>query len=139
MKIFFDTNVYIAAALLGGMAERVVDATHDARWRVYASDYLLGEIERVLAEKLGLSRRLAALARNRARRRATSLVPVGGPSRHLVPGDPDYSPILQAAVACGADYLVTNDVHLLAMHPYQSLQILSITAYRDLLRGRGLL
>ncbi len=62
MKVFFDTNVCVAEALLGQMAEQLLEATERASWRIYASLYLLDELERVLTEKLGFSRRLANLS-----------------------------------------------------------------------------
>jgi predicted nucleic acid-binding protein len=39
MKVFFDTNVYVAEALVGGAAERLVAATISARWRIFSSTY----------------------------------------------------------------------------------------------------
>ena len=137
MKIFFDTNVYVAEALLGEAAEEMVTATERAGWRVFASVYLLDELERVLTEKLGFSRRLAVLSRQRTVRRTKLVEPAA--SRHVVPQDSDDGPILRAALAAGADYLVTNDRHLLALHPYEGLQILSMTDYRRLLAAEGLL
>jgi uncharacterized protein len=56
-----------------------------------------------------------------------------------VPGDPKDSPILQAALAAGADYLVTGDRHLLVLDPYEGLRILSLGDYERLLTERGLL
>lgn len=106
MKVFFDANVYIAESLLGGSAEQMVAATIAAHWRIYSTPHLLEEIERVLVEKLGFSLRLARLSRQRARRRSI-LVPAAA-SRHAVPTDPADSPILQAALAAGVDYLVTT-------------------------------
>jgi predicted nucleic acid-binding protein len=64
MKIFFDTNVYVAEALLGEAAEEMVAATVRAGWRICASAYVPEELERVLTEKLGFSRRLASLSRH---------------------------------------------------------------------------
>ena len=139
MKVLFDTNVYVAEALAGGMAGRVVDAAVEARWRVYASAYLLDEVERVLREKLGFSRKLAAATRRRAARRATAVADDVPASHHRVPDDPNDSPILRAAVGFGVDHLVTNDRHLLALDPYESVRIVSMTDFRDLLRDRGLL
>ncbi len=136
MKILFDTNVYVAEALLSERAGRMIEATLAARWRVYASPYLVEELGRVLAEKLGFSRRLAVLSQRRVVRRATLVEAVA--SAH-VPHDPKDSPILQAAVGCGADYLVTNDRHLLELNPYESLCIISMTDYYELLRQEGLL
>ncbi len=37
MKIFFDTNVYIAEALLGSPAELMVSVTTKASWRIFLS------------------------------------------------------------------------------------------------------
>src|SRR6185312_11251892 len=106
-------------------------------WRIYASGYLLDELERVLTEKLDFSRRLAVLSRMRIIRRAKLVEP--GASRHAVPLDPADSPILRAAVAAGVDYLVTNDAHLLALDPYEGIRIVSMDAYLQLLRDEGLL
>lgn len=137
MKVFFDTNVYVAEALSGGVAQRILAATAKADWRIFISPYVLDEIERVLAVQLGFSRRLAFLTRRRARRRAILVEP--GSSRHQVPGDPADSPILQAAVAAGADFLVSNDAVLLALSPYEGLKIISMSAYFSLLLDRRLL
>lgn len=136
MKVFFDTNVYVAEALLGGAAERIVVATFAARWRVFCSGYVLDETHRVLTEKLGFSTRFARLTRERIRRRSALVIPVLT-SRHGVPHDPDDSPILAASLAAGVDYLVTNDMHLLALNPYRGLRIISLTKYFDLLVHSG--
>jgi predicted nucleic acid-binding protein len=101
MKVLFDTNVYVAEALLGHAATRMIDATVRAGWRIYVSPYLLDESRRVLADNLRFPLRLAVLSRNRAFRRATNIEPA--PSRHEVPDDPNDSPILQAALAAGVD------------------------------------
>ena len=90
----------------------MLEATLNASWRIFTSSHVLGEIERVMVERLGCSRRFAFLTQRRAKRRADSRRGRAS-SRHRVPGDPDDSPILQAALAAGADYLVTNDTHLL--------------------------
>lgn len=137
MKLLFDTNVYVAEALVGGAAARMVEATHSAGWRVYASTYLLDEVERVLTDYLGFSRRFGMLSRHRIIRRA-ALVETPS-SRHAVPADPKDSPILRAALGAGVDYLVTNDRHLLELDPYEGLRITSMSAYEQLLRDEGLL
>ena len=134
MKVFFDTNVYIAEALLGRAAERMVAATLASRWRIYTSPYALDELERVM-KRLGFSSRLAKLTQDRVRRRSVLVTPP--PSRHAVRSDPQDGPIVQAAVACSADYLVTNDQHLLALHPYEGVQIISMDHYLKLMEEHG--
>jgi len=137
MKIFFDTNVYVAEALLGESAEAILEATANASWRIFVSDYLLDEIQRVLVEYLGFSRRLAGLTRQRCSRR--SIHTPERPSRHKVPGDPADSPILRAALHAGVDFLVTTDRHLPNLNPYEGLKIVSMTGYHNLLVEQGLL
>ena len=137
MKVFFDTNVYVAEALLGEAAEVMVEGTSKASWRIFVSSYVLDETERVMTERLGSSTRFAHRPRRRVQRRAALVEPP--PSRHRVPADPDDSPILRAALAAGADFLVTNDPDLLDLSPYESLRIVSMTDYYRLLRDRGLL
>lgn len=137
MKIFLDTNVYIAEALLGKAAEKMVQATVASSWRLFTTRYVLDEVERVMSQELGFSRRVAFLTRRRILGRAITLQP--SPSRHRVPNDPKDSPILQAALTAGADYLVTNDRHLLDLSPYEGLRIISMTAYYRLLVEHGLL
>jgi putative PIN family toxin of toxin-antitoxin system len=137
MKVLFDTNVFISEALVGGLAERIIAASLQARWRAFASTYLLDEIERVLREKLGFSARVAALACQRARRRCEPAD--APPSRHHVTADPKDSPILRTAIQAGVDYLVTDDHHLLNLHPYEGIRILSMHDFAALLRAEGLL
>jgi putative PIN family toxin of toxin-antitoxin system len=136
MKVFFDTNVYVAEALLGETAEEIVSATSQARWRVYANLHVLDELERVLTEKLGFSRRLATLSRRRVMRR--SQIVETGASSHQVENDPSDSPILQAACAASVDFLVTNDQHLLTLSPYEGVRVISIGEYRTILVAEGI-
>jgi putative PIN family toxin of toxin-antitoxin system len=135
VKVFFDTNVYVAEALLGQVAEQLLEVTERAGWRIQSSSYVLDEVERVMVERLRFSRRLAGLTRQRIRRR-TRIIDAAA-TRHEVPADPKDSAILQSALAGGADYLVTNDSHLLRLHPYQGLRIVSMTEYYRLLVEHG--
>lgn len=112
----------------------MIQATKRAKWRVYTCDYLVREVGHVLADDLGFSNRLAALAQQKIIRRA---VTVRKTVRAEVPKDPNDNPILQAAIACGADYLVTNDHHLLSLNPFHGLHILSMNDYFGVLRNAG--
>lgn len=135
MKIFFDTNVYVAEALLGLSAQQMIEATHKAGWRVFASVYVAAETQRVLHNKLGFSARFALLTRIRILRMAVIIEP--GPSRHHVPKDLADDPVLQAALTGGVDYLVTNDEDLLELNPYEGMRIISINGYLQRLKNQG--
>ena len=137
MKVFFDTNVYVAEAILGQAAERMLEATQIASWRIFSSSFVLDEVHRVLTIELGFSRRFASLTQTRIVRRAMLIE--AGVVRHVVPDDPDDTPILSAAVDAGVDYLVTNDAHLLVLNPYRGMRIISMSDYLHLLVQEGLL
>src|SRR6266516_1971796 len=124
MKIFFDTNVYVAEALRGAGAARMIKATQAGCWRIYFSDYVLDELARVLREDIGLSPKLASLAREKISKRS---VLVTATASGTVPEDAKDTPVLQAAVAC--DYLVSNDQHLLALDPFHGIRIISMDSY----------
>jgi putative PIN family toxin of toxin-antitoxin system len=138
MKVFFDTNVYVAEALDGRAAVEMLLATRRAGWRIHCSSYVTDEIRRVLVENLGFPPALASKSIDHVTRRANLFI-TPPPSRHHVPQDANDSPILQAALASGADYLITNDQHLLALHPYEGLRIISMSTYYDVLMTEGLL
>ncbi len=116
MKIFFDTNIYVAESLNGRAARAAIAATRSARWRIYTTQHVLDELDRVLRTYIGLSARAVAVAREQVELRSV-LIPMQS-SRHIVPDDRADDTILQAALIAGADYLVTNDRHLVSLDPY---------------------
>jgi predicted nucleic acid-binding protein len=111
-------------------------STVRASWRIYVSRYIVDEMTAVMTDDLGLSRRSAALPAIRALRRGILIEPAA--SRHTVPQDPADSEVLRTALQAGADYLVTNDRHLLALHPYQGVHIISMADYREILEDQNL-
>lgn len=131
MKIVFDTNVYVAESLGGETAKRIIASTLRASWRIYISQYIIDELIGVMAEDLELPRRAAILAGIQALRRSQLVGIV--PSRHIVPHDPADSDVLRTVIQAGADYLVTNDRHLLTLDPYQGIHIVTMASYRQML------
>ncbi|HLL87666.1 MAG TPA: putative toxin-antitoxin system toxin component, PIN family [Tepidisphaeraceae bacterium] len=138
MKVVFDTNVYIAEALKRhGPAHRAIEATAAARWRVYASDYIVDELLHVMAIELQLPAKEVADAAQRVEFRCQMVALPS--SRHVVPRDPKDTPILQTALAANADYLVTQDEDLQVLDPYEKLRIVSLASYIRLLENEGLI
>lgn len=48
--------------------------------------------------------------------------------------DPDDVIILAAAVSCGAEYIVSGDRHLLALHEYGGISIINPATFLKLMR-----
>src|SRR4051812_45322653 len=132
MKVLFDTNVYVSEALAGGLAKEIIDSVLQSRGRIFATEFIAIETERVLVDKLGRDPRLAKLQARRIRRRSDIVGVVS--SRHLVPDDPHDTPILRAAVEAGVDFLVTSDHHLLKLTPYEGIPIVSMRDFRLVLQ-----
>lgn len=135
MKIVFDTNVLVAEALGSRRVASVIDACIRAKFRILTSQYILDELERVLVEKLSKARRLGRLASVQVSLRSIIVDP--GLPRHRVPSDAADDAILQTALIAGADYLVTDDRHLLDLHPYETIKIVSLGTFIEILKADG--
>jgi predicted nucleic acid-binding protein len=115
----------------------MIAATKAAGWRIFCSEYVLDELVSVLTEYRHFSQRFAERTRRHIARRCS--IVAAKPSRHQVPQDLKDSPILVAALTAGCDYLITNDSHLLELDPYESLRIISMTEFFQVLLDAGLL
>lgn len=135
MNVLFDSNVLISAVVYGGAAARAIDATTHARWKAFVSKMILAETQRIVRDKFGYS---DTFARNAARAFGQSFALADEPmTHHHVPGDPNDTPILRAALSAGVDFLVTRDTHLLALNPTEGIRIISLADYLHILQDHG--
>ena len=124
MNIVCDTNVLISGILFGGHAREILRRAAQGDLRNHISQAILREVEEVLLRpKFGLkpqqvSQALALL---------TDTFEVVCPRGRIqaVKADPDDNMILEAAVAAKAAYIISGDKHLLDMHAYREIRIVS--------------
>jgi putative PIN family toxin of toxin-antitoxin system len=135
VKVLFDSNIYVSDAIYGGAAAKAIKSSINARWRIFVSDFIVGEVERVLREKFHRDKKFISEVVADMRDGTHRVEEVS--SRHRVLDDPADTPILRAALAAGVDYLVTGDGVLLAMNPHESLRIISLAEYIEILRNYG--
>jgi putative PIN family toxin of toxin-antitoxin system len=135
VKVLFDTNVHVSDAIYGGLATRAITATLTGRWKIFVCPTILSELDRVIRTKFHRSQSFVN-ATFQALRDVSEVAdePV---SRHRVPGDPDDSPILRAALAASVDYLVTGDAKLLGMSPVEGVRIVTLAEYLHVLQSYG--
>ena len=119
----------------GELRTRAITATLKARWKVFDCPTILTEVDRVLRTKFNRSPSFANATVQALR--DTSEIAAEPLSRHRVPGDPDDTPILRAALAASVDYLVTGDAKLLALSPMEGVRIISIAEYLHVLQSHG--
>ena len=132
MKVFFDTNVLIAAFATRGLCADLfahVLLEHE----LVVGEVVLTELRTTLRTKLKVPKRTIAEIEAELRQ---SLV-VKTPSKHLGLGisDPDDEWIVASAVAGGADVLVTGDAAVLKLGKRAPLPIVSPRGLWERLRA----
>ena len=93
---------------------------------VFISDYILGEVDRVLSGKIGAE--VGERRRVRHWLRGVCQVaddPAPNPKRDPACRDPDDVPILRLVLSVHADLLVTGDQDLLALKEMRGIRIVS--------------
>jgi putative PIN family toxin of toxin-antitoxin system len=128
-RIVLDTNVLIAAAYAPGSASRrIVEACLAGELTPVASAAVKHEYEFIVARAVRARKYEARLAE--CMDRLEIVEPAETP--RVVPGDPEDDKVLAAAVAGEAEWIVSNDRHLLALDPYGPIRITSSGRFAEL-------
>jgi putative PIN family toxin of toxin-antitoxin system len=135
VKVLLDTNIYVSDAIYGGGAARAITATLNARWKIFVCPTILTELDRVIRTKFNRSQSFANATI--ATLRDISDIADETTTRHQLPGDPDDTPILRAAMAAGVDYLVTGDAKLLGLSQIEGVRIITLAEYLHVLQCHG--
>jgi putative PIN family toxin of toxin-antitoxin system len=119
-KVVLDTNLLVAAAYAPGSASRrIVEACLRGELTAVISAALRREYEHILPRAVRSPEGLELL--RRLLEQATVVEPAEVP--RVVPADPDDDKLLALAVAAGAEALISNDGHLLALDPFGAVRI----------------
>ncbi len=129
MRIVLDTNVVLSALLWRGTPYRLLDAIRQCgEARLFTSPALLDELADVLTRP-SATKRLALIGRTAREVLAdyVEAVEVVEPAQvpRVVPNDADDDQVIAAAVAAGADWIVSGDADLLSMESYQGIPIIT--------------
>lgn len=135
MRIVLDTNVVLSALLWRGPPYRLLEAAQQReKVELFFSAALSEELAEVLLRPVPATR-LAIIGRT-ARDvladyvdTADLVTPLEVPP--VIAADPDDDHVIAAAVAAGADLVVSGDRHLLTLGTHQSIRIVtSVEALR---------
>lgn len=129
MRLVLDTNVVVSALLWGGLPHRLIEAAAAGDIELVASPVLLAELRDVLGRG-HLASRLAQQEStvDRAVAADAELVVVVSPlaTPRVVAGDADDDHVIAAALAGGAQAIVSGDRDLLRLVSHQGVAILEV-------------
>ncbi len=121
--VVFDTNIFISAVFWEGKSYILVKKAINQEIIVFISNYILDEIRKVLVRDFNLEKQEIVDVVN-AVLYFTHLIETKE-SVKIVKDDPKDDQILDCALACNADFIVSQDNHLLNLKSFRNIKIIS--------------
>lgn len=132
MKVMLDANVLAGAVATRGLCADVLRAV-PAEHELVICPQIISELQRVLTDKFAIPRQLLNDFIRLLRQDSIQCVPVELPAVKLK--DKDDLGILAAAIAGGADVLVTGDRELQGVASFEAVNIVSPRQFWEMLAG----
>ena len=123
MRLVFDTNILISATgWEGSVAEKLILKIIEHGLKVFVSQEILAEFHKVLVRDFDYTP-------NQATEKIegiTSLFTIVEPVERVlaVAADPSDNKIIECALACSADCIITYDKHLLDIKEFRGIKII---------------
>jgi putative PIN family toxin of toxin-antitoxin system len=136
LKVTADTNVLISAlAYPRGKPHQFLQNALSGEISLTVSKAIIDEMADVLGRKFGVSAEDIAMAQSIIADAARTVQPAV--ELYVIKEDPADNRILECAVSAGSDYIVSGDKDLLRLKRYDSIRILSVADFLDLVaKGR---
>ena len=122
MRIVFDTNIYISAALHGRQAETILELASSRQLALLISPAILDELKGKLLDKLNWTGKQTEFFLATIQNLTEMIEPQ---ERLSVVSDDDDNRILECAIAGQADLIVTHDQDLLRLKSYETVGIVT--------------
>ncbi len=119
MRVVFDTNIFIAAALRGGFAKDIIELADQKVIVLLTSTAILEELQRKLLTKFKVSDEKLNFFIKKIRK-AAELIEVEE-EVSVVTRDPDDNKILACALSGEADLIVSADQDLIALKEFKGI------------------
>jgi len=110
LKLVLDTNVLVAS-LFGGNAGRLIEAWREGKVALCVTPSVLKEYEHILSRFSFRGDRLSSLLDD-IHEKKNLLIDESPPEGRWVEADPEDDKFIACALAHGADFFVSSDIHL---------------------------
>ncbi len=133
MRIILDTNVLIVSLPSHSKYYPIYEAILRKKFDLYLSNEILSEYEEQISLRLGTERTDLKLRELLNLSNICQIEPFY--NWQLIEADPDDNKFVDCAVACGADYLVTNDRHydILSHIPFPPIKVITANDFLSLI------
>lgn len=124
MKVVFDTNVFVSGIHWGGASKQAIRQWFIGRFLLISSPPIIQELAKTLMSfKIPLENEEIEWWVSLILAKAIIVVPTE--NIHIVMDDPDDNKFFEAAIAGDADYIVSQDKHLLRIGEYKQVKVLT--------------
>ncbi|MEK6984198.1 MAG: putative toxin-antitoxin system toxin component, PIN family [Nanoarchaeota archaeon] len=132
MIVVLDTNILISAIFWRGNPYKILQQGLKKNYSLYLSSAILNELEEKLRIKFGLPQ-------DKIEEHIQILTEYGNIIKPIVKlnavkDDPGDDKILECAISCKADYIVSGDNHLLELKEFRGIKIITAIQFLDLIK-----
>ena len=120
--VVLDSNVYVSALVFGGNPRAILQLAEQGLFEVSVSDPIKADVQRVLGLKFAWSKTRIDDATDYLWSLTHDAIPQQTVTDCV---DPDDNCVLECALESHARVIVTGDNHLLKLHPYREISILT--------------
>lgn len=132
IRVTPDTNILISGLVYQrGNPYRLLRMAMSGEINMTVSQAILDEMADVLARKFKMTETAIEEAKAIVRIAARTVQP--SVELEVVKDDPDDDKIIECAVTAGSDYIVTGDRHLLKLKQYDSIGIVKVGDFLNVL------
>lgn len=132
MKVVLDTNVFISGIHWTGSSEKILRAWMEDKFESVSSLPIIEEIVRVLMNfKIPLDADDISWWESLILEKSLVVVPTE--EVDIVKNDPDDNKFIEAALEAQAEYIVSQDKHLLSIKEYNGIKIVHPEEFLKLL------
>lgn len=127
MKIVLDNNVFISATFWHGPPHQILQLAEAKKLKIYATSEILDELFGVLKrKKFDYLFEEGRTSREEVFQKWGKIVYLCQPSIKVegIVDDPKDNKFLSCALACGANFIISGDKHLLDLKEFRGIPIL---------------